>query len=972
MIPKIIVTTNVGSLGKSTNECTDANRTVRNNLVAALNKIFTTWGSNASILMIQECGGFQHSLPPFFNNRPISSNECVNYGGGDGDKRGVLNFADSWGSDFVHSDVQNEICVTISSYVNHKNKQIRFGSINIYRNQHEIYGRTSANTKKALFEVVKELRTKGVRNVIIAGDFNDEKFCMGGNFRELKDRRWAHRLNKHSTAKFIDKAFSNFAESGVLDILPTAENKESDDLGHKIAVIWVGSRPKAKKSIKKNICSLKKLKENCKEFVPDFMDMDPKHDNYDDPDFVESVAVNFTLEFKRVIDLSRVEVTFKLNRSNILMTRLEENSTAIAQGNKAAQPLYKYMKRIKEGAGEEDDSKKPALSALCRKLEDKLYDLHPENDEIAMEVLKFVFPVRTDKIGIWPKSKKDFRSLVLKVSNSGALDYMGMSLKMTKVGLSFNDKFLNRFMEIAKLAFRTGHFPKVWKWDQINFLYKRKGDQSDPSNWRPITISPSLGKHLERVMTNFMSGMNDMNDINHAYTAKRSCLTAILNLQKAVRDIKLKSTELEKLGYKLTPVVSTDDISGAFESVVHKYVATSVGNSLAGDERKIKELILSYLDRKCEAKDSGTEERYRIYRRFKSKTTPQGSLVSPKFWRIFDALFTKYYMVCVEKIVDGKRVLDSFFTVAYADDHVTVFAILTPISATEKEIAIIAKSALLTARELLSEATKTFGCKVHPTKSENVMPKKLHVECAELEGFKLQDSFVWLGYKLILTDEGEIVFDRDRIITKLVSISLLRDSVFQYTANITLKWKIFKTYIAPFIELYLPLAIQENVKQNQTILHKFQHDCLCKVLGVSFRSCRVKVEEAMGELSVKSKAIRLSKRMVLSRYAGDIEELIVKDAVGESQGPKTRSGKTRLSPEQIKKRDYKKWDYITKLANLSFEELEQKVKFNFDNKKMKAWAKKINENNQKAIRRRQDNITAAGRSRKKRKKRKSS
>ena len=85
----------------------------------------------------------------------------------------------------------------------------------------------------------------------------------------------------------------------------------------------------------------------------------------------------------------------------------------------------------------------------------------------------------------------------------------------------------------------------------------------------------------------------------------------------------------------------------------------------------------------------------------------------------------------------------------------------------------------------------------------------------------------------------------------------------------------------------------------------------------------------------------------------------------------TRSGKNRLSQEQLLKRDRKKWDYLTKLANLSFEELEEKIKVNLDNKRMRKWVNRINKNNAKAIQKRKDEESTAGKSRRKRRKKKS-
>ncbi len=52
---------------------------------------------------------------------------------------------------------------------------------------------------------------------------------------------------------------------------------------------------------------------------------------------------------------------------------------------------------------------------------------------------------------------------------------------------------------IINLSISTGVFPDSWKIGCITPLYK-EGDASDPSNYRPISILPCLGKVCERII----------------------------------------------------------------------------------------------------------------------------------------------------------------------------------------------------------------------------------------------------------------------------------------------------------------------------------------------------------------------------------------------------------------------------------------------------------------------------------------
>ena len=51
-------------------------------------------------------------------------------------------------------------------------------------------------------------------------------------------------------------------------------------------------------------------------------------------------------------------------------------------------------------------------------------------------------------------------------------------------------------------------------------------------NWRPITIAPSLGKHLEKVYSYGIADGNDRNIDNHAYKNGHSRLTEIFDIYK--------------------------------------------------------------------------------------------------------------------------------------------------------------------------------------------------------------------------------------------------------------------------------------------------------------------------------------------------------------------------------------------------------------------------------------------------------
>ena len=51
--------------------------------------------------------------------------------------------------------------------------------------------------------------------------------------------------------------------------------------------------------------------------------------------------------------------------------------------------------------------------------------------------------------------------------------------------------------KLLNLSIKTGKFPKLWKCSKITALFK-SGDRKNASNYRPISILPTLSKILDR------------------------------------------------------------------------------------------------------------------------------------------------------------------------------------------------------------------------------------------------------------------------------------------------------------------------------------------------------------------------------------------------------------------------------------------------------------------------------------------
>ena len=68
------------------------------------------------------------------------------------------------------------------------------------------------------------------------------------------------------------------------------------------------------------------------------------------------------------------------------------------------------------------------------------------------------------------------------------------------------------YVKFFKVIFETGILPEVWLQGKIRPIYKNKGDQLNPENYRPITVLSCLGNLLTAVLNNRLKRFLDIFD----------------------------------------------------------------------------------------------------------------------------------------------------------------------------------------------------------------------------------------------------------------------------------------------------------------------------------------------------------------------------------------------------------------------------------------------------------------------------
>lgn len=952
MATKNLLVANIG-LGSSKNKKNTENRTqtfkrVHDTLWRATQEV-----GKVSLMAIQELGDCKFVPAPFFG--PTATDDSHLMDDENSNARGVGIYARSNCFEALDNHEWRDEIVAVSDYYPWKNGvKKRFGLINVYRLTHKDNLKTVEETVKKVKEIIKIFRLKNVYKILIVGDFNTEsRLDFGDKFTETTHDSLFHKHNNSTRKTKIDRVFSNFSnEIRIEAVFPSIEavnknDEESLDLGHKAYVIQIGRKVITAKPNRSAIVSIRNLKKESKKPVT-FKEYDAEEAKTLSENQKIKLAECLPSDPHRMLDVAekaKTQIRSNKAKSNdhVLIEEIEKAEDARDSGKKQDKLLIKAAGNIKNGLKdqESEQTERCSLSAKSEKLQTKLKNFNPTDLETGLKIVHELYGGSEKIEANWLSQKKKFKSVVWSTSNSGALDCFGLSLKMTKTFLR-NSQWANRFKEIVDLCLVIGYFPNIWRDDEISFLFK-SGDRKDGKNYRPITIAPSLGKHFERVIAEMMRPMDDLNHDNHAYKSRRSCLTAIVALQKKLTYARLLASEKDLRKYKCISMISPDDIADAFESIDHKLVAKAIELIFSKEKRaNLPGVILSYLDRRSTLIDRSTGERIALIKTFIFKTSPQGSILSPLFWRIYDGIFTKMYKNNLELLQEQEEDIIVISHVSYADDHLTVVTFWVEIDETVENIAYRSSQLLFQVRSMLADATKQLGCGINPLKSENIVPDylaplvdtnfdKLEIPEDNPNVFKGKSKFKWLGYYLKLRNNHTIEFSEHEIVKRINQIHKFRREIYQYTNNIRIKFRIYQVFISPFVELYTPFVAQSNIN-SITCVHTLQHRSLCEAVGIPTTANRDNVEEKLGERSVLEKTKRMACRII---EALDLD----RPEATKRLTRQTRNNKNALlfSHDKNDRQDFThRLDFF---KNLTVKETA-KVRFNHLN--IKRWANSIN------------------------------
>ncbi|KAL4089504.1 hypothetical protein QTP88_024529 [Uroleucon formosanum] len=172
---------------------------------------------------------------------------------------------------------------------------------------------------------------------------------------------------------------------------------------------------------------------------------------------------------------------------------------------------------------------------------------------------------------------------------------------------------------------KIGYFPKEWKLATIIMIKKPGKDNTDPRNYRPISLLSSVSKIFEKIihsrLTNYLNAINAIPHFQFGFKSNHSTTQQLLRLTEHISD-----------GYEKKQHTGAAflDIAQAFDRVWHDGLLYKL--KMLNTPNAIYNLIKSYLTARCfKVKINDTTSQLNII----NAGVPQGSKISPLLFNLY-------------------------------------------------------------------------------------------------------------------------------------------------------------------------------------------------------------------------------------------------------------------------------------------------------------------------------------------------
>ena len=178
--------------------------------------------------------------------------------------------------------------------------------------------------------------------------------------------------------------------------------------------------------------------------------------------------------------------------------------------------------------------------------------------------------------------------------------------------------------EIFAKSIYTGIFPNEWKEARVSPIYKN-GAKREPSNYRPISVIPTVSKIFEKIvfdqLNKYFNGNNLLTSCPSGFRSLRSTVTALLEATNSW------SVNIDN---GLVNVAVFIDLKKAFDTIDHHVILQKLGNY--GIDHSSLKWFRSYL--------TGRTQKCKVNDRLSNSASvkcgiPQGSNLGPLLFLIY-------------------------------------------------------------------------------------------------------------------------------------------------------------------------------------------------------------------------------------------------------------------------------------------------------------------------------------------------
>ncbi|MCG8032136.1 MAG: reverse transcriptase family protein [Candidatus Thiodiazotropha taylori] len=406
---------------------------------------------------------------------------------------------------------------------------------------------------------------------------------------------------------------------------------------------------------------------------------------------------------------------------------------------------------------------------------------------------------------------------------------------------------------IFNRSLREKHYPELWKRNNVVPLFK-KGDKDDPANYRPVSLSSSVGKIMERIVFKNMYNHLHLNNLLYKYQSGfvpgHSTTFQLIDIYHHI---------CQTFENKQYSCMVFFDISKAFDRVWHKGLLFKLKQN--GIDGNLLDWLADYLSnrKQCVVLNSVCSDYKEVL-----AGVPQGSVLGPLL-----------FLVYVNDIADQLLSLTRLF----ADDS-SLFLSASNLNDIE--------GILNHDLSIVSAWAKQWLVNFNPNKTVAMLFSLLKVDVVpslSFDGIDINfvDQHKHLG--ITLTENGKWQNHIDNILTSASKvIGIMRK--LKYTFSRVALNQVYISYVRPILE-YSSVVWDNCTVEQANSLEKLQNEAARIVTGLT-RS--VSIERLYDECGWDSLSLRRrnQKLKLMYRVTHDMVPSYISDIIPPNVGETTR------------------------------------------------------------------------------------